>query len=154
MMHMADGQIGYRQLDVWQTSMGLVQEVYRLTERIPDRERYGLISQAQRASVSVPANIAEGYGCGGGDYARFVRIARGSLMEVEVYLELFVKLGYITRKDIVASWKLSQKSGAMLTRLLQALDRRKSERPPKKPRTPKPERRTPNTDRRTPDSKE
>jgi four helix bundle protein len=92
--------VGYRQLEVWKRSMELVQLVYALTHELPDVERFGLISQSQRAAVSIPANIAEGYGCGGRTYRRHVEIARGSLMEVEVYLELFVKLEFITRKRV------------------------------------------------------
>ena len=122
---MAKEPVGYRQLEVWQNSMSLVNEIYELTKHLPDSERYGLVSQSQRAAVSIPANIAEGYGCGGGDYLRHVRIAHGSLMELEVYLELFVTLGYIARKKIVVPWQLSQKVGSMLTRLSQSLQRRK-----------------------------
>ncbi len=140
---MAKAAVGYRQLDVWEQSMMLVKGAYRLTKCLPEGERYGLTSQSQRASVSVPANIAEGYGCGAGDYGRHIRIARGSLMELEVYLELFVKLEYIPRQEIVSAWQLSQKTGAMLTRLIQSLDKRKLERPSPKPRTPNAERRTP-----------
>lgn len=123
---MTQSTLGYRQLDVWQKSMDLVQSVYRLTKSLPDNERFGLIGQSQWASVSIPANIAEGYGCGEGNYPHRIRIARGSLMELEVYLELFVKLDYIPRNKIVSAWKLSQDVGAMLTRLSQSLDRRKT----------------------------
>jgi four helix bundle protein len=114
--------VGYRQLIVWKKSMELVKLIYQSTRSLPDTERYGLVSQAQRAVVSIPANIAEGYGCGGGDYPRHVRIARGSLMELEVYLELFVTLDFIPRAKIVPTWKLSQEVGAMLASLLQSLD--------------------------------
>ena len=52
----------YRDLVVWQKAMDLVEMVYKLSEKLPDKEKFGLISQIQRAAVSVPANIAEGYG--------------------------------------------------------------------------------------------
>jgi four helix bundle protein len=68
--------IGYRDLDVWQNAMKLVEAVYCIGRDMPDKERFGLTSQMQRAAVSVPSNIAEGHGRGGGDYRRFVLIAR------------------------------------------------------------------------------
>jgi len=121
---MAKDAVGYRQLVVWRKSMDFVKAIYQTTKILPESERYGLISQAQRASVSIPANIAEGYGCGAGDYPRHLRIARGSLMELEVFLELFVTLDYIPRAKIVPVWKLSQEVGAMLTGLLKSLEKR------------------------------
>jgi four helix bundle protein len=114
---------GYRELRVWQASMELVQRIYQTTKRLPDGERYGLMSQAQRAAASIPANLAEGHTRGGGEYRYHVRVARGSLAEVEVYLELFVKLGFCTCEEILESWKLSQEIGGMLTRLYGALER-------------------------------
>ncbi len=121
---MAKEAVGYRQLVVWQKSMELVKQVYQLTRHLPESERYGLTSQSQRASASIPANIAEGYGCGAGDYPRHLRIARGSLMELVVFLELVVTLEFISRPKIVTAWKVSQEVGAMLTGLLQALEKR------------------------------
>jgi len=72
-----------KDLRVWQIGMDLSVSCYRFTESFPKAERYGLTSQIRRASVSVPANIAEGYGrASTGDYQRFLRIAHGSLSEV------------------------------------------------------------------------
>ena len=83
----------YRQLDVWQRAIQLVETVYLLTRQFPADERYGLTSQLQRAAVSVPANIAEGWGRSHrGDYPRHLSIARGSLMEVETLLIIAEKL--------------------------------------------------------------
>lgn len=115
--------VGYRQLIVWKKSMDLVKRIDQATRDLPASERYGPVSQAHRASVSIPANIAEGYGCGGGDYSRHLRIARGSLMELEADLELFVALDFIAREQIIPTWKLSQGIGAMLASLLQSLDK-------------------------------
>jgi four helix bundle protein len=79
----------YRDLEVWQFSMQLAKEIYSITREFPKEELYGLTSQNRRASVSVPANIAEGYGRdNAGDYARFLQIAQGSLKEVETLLLL------------------------------------------------------------------
>ena len=74
----------YRKLEVWHDGIELVAEVYRLTEAFPTRERYGLTSQIRRAAVSVPSNIAEGYGrATRGEYLNHLSVAKGSLNEVE-----------------------------------------------------------------------
>jgi len=68
----------YRDLEVWQKGVDLVVLLYQLTKLFPDDERYGLISQIRRAAVSIPANIAEGYGrTHRGDYLRHLSIAKG-----------------------------------------------------------------------------
>lgn len=85
----------YRDLLVWQKAMDLVVECYRFVSSLPKNEIYGLISQTQRAAVSIPANIAEGHGRDHlGDYLRHLSIAKGSLMELETHLLLVGRLGY------------------------------------------------------------
>ena len=72
----------HRDLTVWQKGLDLVEAVYLMTKAFPDDERYRLMHQSTRAAVSVPANIAEGHARGTRrDYANFVAIARGSLMD-------------------------------------------------------------------------
>ncbi|WP_459555985.1 four helix bundle protein [Lacunimicrobium album] len=111
----------FRNLDVWQKSMTLTEAVYRLSDKLPNSERYGLISQIQRCSVSIPCNLAEGYGASEGNFLRHVRIARGSLMELETQLELCVRLNLIERDDVVPIWQESQVIGKMLTKLVVSL---------------------------------
>ena len=90
---------GYRDLLVWQRAMDLVESVYNASMRFPADERYGLVSQIRRAAVSVPSNIAEGYGRGGSqEYLRFLRIARGSLFEVETQIFVTMRLGYVNEE--------------------------------------------------------
>ncbi|MCA9241289.1 MAG: four helix bundle protein [Planctomycetales bacterium] len=101
--------------------MELTESVYALTRELPESERYGLVSQIQRAAVTIPSNIAEGYGRGGKDYRRFAMIARGSLMELETQLELTDRLGLLDRGALRAAWPLSQDVGKMLTRLVASL---------------------------------
>ena len=77
----------YRDLRVWQESKDLAKAVYAGTDQLPPSERYGLCSQMRRAAVSVPANIAEGYGRQNrGEYVQFLGIANGSLRELETYI--------------------------------------------------------------------
>ena len=116
----------YRDLVVWQRSMDLVTMCYRLARRLPDTERYGLVSQMQRSSVSVPANIAEGYGRRQlGDYLQHLSIANGSLKEVETHLVIAVRLSYLTDTEIAPALKLADETGRMLNSLMSRLRQRK-----------------------------
>lgn len=82
--HMQAVKNSYRDLKVWQQGIDLVSLVYRATKRFPDDERFGLTAQLRRAAVSVPANIAEGYGRRTrGEYLNSLSVSRGSLKEVE-----------------------------------------------------------------------
>ena len=84
----------FRKLEVWRDAIELVADVYRMTEAFPTRERYGLTSQIRRAAVSVPANIAEGYGrATTGEYLNLLSVARGSLNEVETLCIVCIRLG-------------------------------------------------------------
>jgi len=86
----------YRDLIVWQKSMALVTEIYRLTKAFPKEEVYGLTSQIRRAAISIPSNICEGYARNSdGDFARFLRIACGSLYEFQTQVEVARNLEYL-----------------------------------------------------------
>ena len=90
---------------------------------MPKTEVYGMTSQMQRASASIPANIAEGYQRGTRkDYARFVSIARGSLAETETFLMLAAKVGHLSPQAIQPALQLADEVSRMLTRLKQRLD--------------------------------
>ena len=85
----------FTELRVWQGSHQLALAVYRMTERFPRHERFGLIAQVRRAAVSIPCNIAEGAKRRRNpDYARFLNIAEGSLAETEALLRLSKDLGF------------------------------------------------------------
>ncbi len=87
----------YKDLIVWQKSMHLVTEVYKLTKVLPKEELYGLSSQIRRCSVSIPSNIAEGYGRNStNDYIRFLQIACGSLYELQTQLQICQNLAYLS----------------------------------------------------------
>jgi four helix bundle protein len=85
----------FRDLMVWQKAHEFVLAVYRLTDSFPDREKFGISHQMRRAAVSIPANIAEGFGKRSrAEKARFLNIAEGSLEECRYYLILAHDLGY------------------------------------------------------------
>lgn len=86
----------YKDLVVWQHSMNLVESVYKITVRIPKSEQFELASQMRRAVVSVPSNIAEGYGRRAtGEYRHHLSISRGSLLELETQLLIARRLKYV-----------------------------------------------------------
>jgi four helix bundle protein len=91
----------YRDLIAWQKAMDLVVAVYRATEQFPKEEIYALTSQIRRAAVSIPSNIAEGQGRGTvNEFTHFLRIAHGSLRELETQLLIAQRLEYLN-SDVV-----------------------------------------------------
>jgi len=86
----------FRELEIWQLSMELAEDIYKVLRVFPREEIYGLADQIRRAAVSVPSNIAEGFGRdSNADFAHFISIAKGSLFEVSTQLELASRLGYL-----------------------------------------------------------
>lgn len=113
----------YRDLKVWQRAMGLAQSIYELTRSYPGEERFGPTAQTRRASTSVPANIAEGYGRSSkGAYLNFLRIAQGSLKETETHLLLAVRVGLATEADAADSLRQADELGRMLRSLIVRLE--------------------------------
>lgn len=90
----------FRELRVWQEAMKFAVQVYRVTEKFPKHELYGLTQQLRRASVSVPSNIAEGKGHRSDrEFRNFLLHARGSLLEVQTQLMIAQELEYITPQE-------------------------------------------------------
>lgn len=109
----------YKNLDVWQRSIDFVARVYKLTELLPDDERFGLISQARRSAVSIPSNIAEGQKrYNKGETAQFTYIALGSLAELETQLILMGKLYKLNVRECLIECEII---GRMLTALAAAV---------------------------------
>ena len=109
----------YRDLLVWQRGMDLVELIYKFTENLPAREQWGLSSQMRRASISVPANIAEGYGRqSSGNYKQFLSISRGSLLELETHVELCIRLKYLKKSDGELLLNIIIEISKMLTSLI------------------------------------
>lgn len=107
----------HRDLVVWQKSMDLTVEIYRLAARFPRDETYRLVNQITRAAASVPANIAEGRGRGGRkDFANFLAIAKGSPLETETFLTLAIRLSYLAQEEAEPTLNLIIEISKMLTR--------------------------------------
>lgn len=114
-------QGGYRDLTVWQVAMDLVVESHRVADSLPPSQRFALSPQIRRAAISVPANIAEGYGrVHRGDYIRHLSIARGSARELETHLEIVTRLGYASSEAHERSVMLADR----VSRLLLGMTRR------------------------------
>jgi len=112
----------YKDLLVWQRSMDLVETVYRLTASFPAAEQWGLVSQMRRATISVPSNIAEGYGRQAtGEYRHHLSIARGSLLELETQVLLSKRLGYVQAADSDTVLKEIEEISRMLATLVSKL---------------------------------
>ena len=90
----------HKDLEVWKKSMDLVEDVYKLMKQLPESEKYGLISQIKRSSISIPSNIAEGAGrASTKEFIRYLDIATGSLSELETQLLLLDKLGFCSPEE-------------------------------------------------------
>ena len=112
----------FRDLAVWQRSMILVEEIYKVTRRFPNTEQFGLTAQIRRASVSIPSNIGEG--------KRRKRrrvplnhldIALGSQAEVEVQLEIAMRLEFVSRSEYQRLQEIIEEIGRMLNGLIRSL---------------------------------
>jgi four helix bundle protein len=114
----------YQDLAIWKKAMELVVQVYHLTRRFPREEMHGLTSQMRRAAVSIPTNIAEGWGRGSRkEYIQFLRIARGSLLELETLLAISRSLRYLSQEDMQTTLALVEEISRMLSGLIASLKR-------------------------------
>ncbi len=114
----------YRDLEVWQRGVDLVELIYKLTPSFPSEEKFGLTAQIRRAAVSIPSNIAEGWGRDSTkEYVRFVRIARSSLFEVETQLIIAHRLGYLNEDELKTSLQETEVESRMLLSLIRSLKR-------------------------------
>ncbi len=90
----------FKNLQIWQLAIELVEDIYKLTAKFPENEKYGIKSQMNRAAVSIPSNIAEGAGRNSDkDFAHFISIAIGSMYELHTQIILCEKIGYIDNQQ-------------------------------------------------------
>lgn len=123
----ASGFRSYQDLQVWSLGIDLATGVYAFAKQLPDTERYGLISQMQRAAVGVPANIAEGHGRESTqDFIRFLRIAQGSLKEVETHMIIAQRVHTVDPESVDTLLADTDRLGKMLRSLIQSLQERRA----------------------------
>ncbi len=109
-------EVGYKKLNVYQKANELAMEIYKTTKKFPKDEMFGLVSQMRRSAVSITANIVEGYGRRTSkDKVHFYYISRGSLNELEYYIDLSRNLGYLDGKTFVILDNLRLDVGRLLS---------------------------------------
>jgi len=115
----------YKDLDVWLMAMALAERCYRVTRDFPREEMYGMTAQIRRASTSIPANIAEGYGRDQtGSFIQFLRIAQGSAREVETHLILAGRVGLLKSDPLSGLLDECERISKMLRSLIRSLEAR------------------------------
>lgn len=112
----------YRELQVWQKGMVLVTEVYLLTNKFPKEELYALTSQIKRCAVSIPSNIAEGFGRRHKqDYIRFLEISRSSLYELQTQLEISKNVKYLAEDEMNTIFEKCKELEKMLNSFIKTI---------------------------------
>jgi len=121
-----EGKISsYKDLIVWKKSIELVTEIYAVSKQFPIEEKFGLVNQLNRAVVSIPANIAEGWGRESSkNYLQFLRISRGSLMEVETLMIISKNLNYIEEEKFKLVSGRIEETGKILQGLIKSIQQR------------------------------
>jgi four helix bundle protein len=112
----------YRDLRVWQEGMNLAELSYRLTRAFPREEMFGLAAQIRRAAASIPANIAEGHGRENTQsFVQYLRIAQGSLKELETHFQLAARVGLLESGQIIGPMEQCEALGKMVRLLIRSL---------------------------------
>ncbi|NEO98252.1 MAG: four helix bundle protein [Symploca sp. SIO2E9] len=112
----------FKDLKIWQTGMYIAEKCYFLTKIFPKDELYGMVQQIRRAAVSIPANIAEGYGRRStAEYIRFLNIAQGSINELETHIILSSRVGLSKPTDIEFIISLLTQESRMIIALIKKL---------------------------------
>lgn len=116
----------FKELKVWERSVKLSKTIYQLTKGFPDSERFGLVSQLNRCSVSIPSNIAEGAGRNtAGEFKQFLGISIGSLYEMETQLIISNEIGLISQNSLEIISNEIEEINKMLIGLIKSLSTKK-----------------------------
>ena len=112
----------FRKLKIWEQGIEIVKLIYKLAEKLPSNEKFGLTSQITRAAVSIPSNIAEGSSRNSEiEFKRFLEIAMGSLFEVETQLIIIKELNLINSEDLKIIFELVEKEAKMINGLINTI---------------------------------
>ncbi len=112
----------FRDLIVWQKSISFVTEIYKMTNAFPKEEQFSLTNQLRRAAISIPSNIAEGFGRHTRkEYIRFLQIAIGSTFELQTQIEIAKNLNFISQENFSRVFELSREIERMLSSLITKL---------------------------------
>jgi len=110
----------FKEMQIYARSKELLKQVYQVTEKYPEREKYNVISQLRRSILSIPLNIAEGYGRQSKEeFKRFLKISLGSSNEVEALLEISKELSYITQEEYKTLSKENEEIGKMIYKTIE-----------------------------------
>lgn len=125
-MNTSDSRMkSYQDLIVWRKGIDLVEEIYSLTMYLPNSEKFGLIPQMRRSAISIPANIAEGWGRKStGNFIQYLNISSGSLAELMTQLEIIKRLKLVDLSEITKSESLGIEISKMLFVLIKNLEKR------------------------------
>ncbi len=112
----------FRKLKIWEQGIVIVKEIYKIAQKLPADEKFGLKSQITRAAVSIPSNIAEGCSRNSEiEFKRFLEIAMGSLFEVETQLIIVQELNLINPEELKEIFELIEKEGKMVNGLINTI---------------------------------
>ncbi|HNF49896.1 MAG TPA: four helix bundle protein [Chitinophagales bacterium] len=122
---MIKSNVTYKNLILWQHSMELVTSIYTVTKTFPESEKFKLISQFNRAVVSIPSNMAEGYGrASAKNYIQFLKISIGSVYKVETLLLISKKLNYLSSEKYIKFQNLLEEISELLNGLISSIQRK------------------------------
>lgn len=112
----------YRDLNIWKSAIELVKDIYRLTEKFPKQEMYGIVSQMRRSAISIPSNVAEGFKrYHNKEYRQFLYVTLGSCAELETQITIAKVLKYIQEEKETTLLERLDHIGRMITSLLKKL---------------------------------
>ena len=114
----------YKDLLIWQKGMEIVKAIYMLCKEIPNEELYGLQSQVKRSAISIPSNIAEGWGRNyTKSYIQFLKYSRGSLLELETQVIIARELGFISAESYNKTQGLITEESKMINAFIKSIDK-------------------------------
>ena len=112
----------YRDLNIWNTGIEMVKDIYKLTEKFPKHEMYGLVSQMRRSAISIPSNVAEGFRRHHNkEYRQFLYVSLGSCAELETQLTIAKELEHLPEKEEIRLLEKLDHICRMISNLLKKL---------------------------------